>query len=71
MDTQGTFDQTSSGYPASTAVFTLSTMLSSYQCFNLHEGLSEESLELFRFFTEYGKLAFDEAVEFGTPFQVR
>ncbi|CAD5220250.1 unnamed protein product [Bursaphelenchus okinawaensis] len=69
MDTQGTFDQTSAGYPASTAVFTLSTMLSSCQCFNLHEVITEEAFELFKFFTDYGKIAFDEAEEFGTPFQ--
>ncbi|KAI6207104.1 Atlastin-3 [Aphelenchoides besseyi] len=69
MDTQGTFDPTASGYPASQAVFALSTMLSSVQCFNITETLNDETLLPFQFFTEYGKLAAAEASDLGTPFQ--
>jgi hypothetical protein len=70
MDTQGTFDQSASGYQASAAVFILSTMLSSVQCFNVTETINEDILQSLKFFTDYGKMAATEASELGTPFQV-
>lgn len=70
MDTQGTFDQSASGYQASAAVFVLSTMLSSVQCFNVTETINEEILQTLKFFTDYGQMAAKEASELGTPFQV-
>ncbi|KAI6234639.1 GB1/RHD3-type G domain-containing protein [Aphelenchoides fujianensis] len=69
MDTQGTFDPSASGYPASAAVFALSTLLSSVQCFNITDTINDETLMPFQFFTEYGKLAAAEAADLGTPFQ--
>jgi hypothetical protein len=70
MDTQGTFDPSAPGYAASTAVFILSTMLSSVQCFNVMETLTDDILNSLKFFTDYGKIASSEAPDLGTPFQV-
>lgn len=70
MDTQGTFDQSASGYQASAAVFALSTILSSVQCYNVTEILSDDVLMPLKFFTDYGKMAATEAPDLGTPFQV-
>lgn len=63
-------DQSASGYQASTAVFALSTLLSSVQCFNVIEAFSEDVLMPLKFFTDYGRIAATEAPDLGTPFQV-
>lgn len=52
MDTQGTFDPSASGYQTSIAVFILSTMLSSVQCFNVADSLTDDVFVPLKFFTE-------------------
>ncbi|KAI6176238.1 GB1/RHD3-type G domain-containing protein [Aphelenchoides bicaudatus] len=69
MDTQGTFDPSAPGYQASVAVFIMSTMLASVQCFNIVETFSDDILQPLKFFADYGKIAAEEAPELGTPFQ--
>ncbi|XP_043240226.1 atlastin-1-like isoform X2 [Amphibalanus amphitrite] len=66
MDTQGTFDNQSTMHESST-VFALSTLLSSVQIFNLMGNLQNDNLEHLQLFTEYGRLALQDASS--TPFQ--
>lgn len=66
MDTQGSFDSTSTVKDCAT-VFALSTMTSSVQIFNITQNIQEDDLQHLQLFTEYGKLAIEESHE--TPFQ--
>uniref|UniRef100_A0A0N5AGR3 GB1/RHD3-type G domain-containing protein n=1 Tax=Syphacia muris TaxID=451379 RepID=A0A0N5AGR3_9BILA len=68
MDTQGTFDN-SSTYQLCTTIFALSTLLSSIQIFNLVDVIQEDALQHLSLFTEYGKMALSERHNFGIPFQ--
>ncbi|XP_075976680.1 atlastin-3-like [Anticarsia gemmatalis] len=56
MDTQGTFD-TESDMGDNSAIFALSTLLSSVQIYNLRANIGEDDLQHLQLFTEYGKLA--------------
>ncbi|XP_075976660.1 atlastin-3-like [Anticarsia gemmatalis] len=58
MDTQGTFD-TESDMGDNSAIFALSTLLSSVQIYNLRANIGEDDLQHLQLFTEYGKLASD------------
>lgn len=60
MDTQGAFDSQSTVKDCAT-VFALSTMLSSVQVYNLHSNIQEDDLQHLQLFTEYGRLAMEEA----------
>lgn len=66
MDTQGSFDSTSTVKDCAT-VFALSTMTSSVQIYNITQNIQEDDLQHLQLFTEYGKLALEESHE--TPFQ--
>ncbi|TGZ67685.1 hypothetical protein CRM22_004645 [Opisthorchis felineus] len=67
MDTQGSFDSTSTVRQCAT-VFALSTMLSSIQIYNIHGNIQEDHLQHLHLFTEYGRLAMESEVA-ETPFQ--
>ncbi|XP_077493443.1 atlastin-1-like isoform X6 [Amblyomma americanum] len=56
MDTQGSFDCTSS-VKECTTIFALSIMTSSVQVYNIFRDIQEDSLQHLEFFSEYGKLA--------------
>lgn len=56
MDTQGTFD-TNTTMSNNVTIFSLSTMLSSVQIYNLFNNIGEDDLHHLQLFTEYGKLA--------------
>ena len=66
MDTQGTFDSSSTIQDCST-IFALSTLISSVQIYNIKENIKEDDFQNLLLFTEYGKLAKNEG---GNPFQV-
>ncbi|XP_021922722.1 atlastin isoform X3 [Zootermopsis nevadensis] len=66
MDTQGAFDSESTVRDCAT-VFALSTMLSSVQIYNLLHNIQEDDLQHLQLFTEYGRLALEDAGH--TPFQ--
>uniref|UniRef100_A0A7E4W6Q6 GB1/RHD3-type G domain-containing protein n=1 Tax=Panagrellus redivivus TaxID=6233 RepID=A0A7E4W6Q6_PANRE len=68
MDTQGTFDN-SSTLKQCTTIFGLSTLLSSLQCYNVVDNIPEDALQHLTLFVEYGRLALKEAQDFGKPFQ--
>ncbi|KAF7638972.1 GB1/RHD3-type G domain-containing protein [Meloidogyne graminicola] len=53
-------------YPS---ILALSTLLSSIQCINTSETISEELIQMLTFFTDYGHLVTNEAKELGKPFQ--
>jgi atlastin len=56
MDTQGMFDfQTSKDLTA--AIFGLSTLISSYQVYNLPKQIQEDKLEQLQYFTEFAQMA--------------
>ncbi|KAG6447009.1 hypothetical protein O3G_MSEX004742 [Manduca sexta] len=63
MDTQGTFDSSSTVRDCST-IFALSTLLSSVQIYNLKENIKEDDLQHLHLFVEYGKLAQDQETAF-------
>ncbi|KAH8868994.1 Atlastin-1 isoform 4 [Schistosoma japonicum] len=67
MDTQGSFDSTSTVRQCAT-VFALSTMVSSTQVYNIHGNIQEDHLQHLHLFTEYGRLALESDIS-GTPFQ--
>ncbi|CAH8668906.1 unnamed protein product [Heterobilharzia americana] len=67
MDTQGSFDSTSTVRQCAT-VFALSTMLSSTQVYNIHNNIQEDHLQHLHLFTEYGRLALESDIS-GSPFQ--
>ncbi|KOB73726.1 Atlastin, partial [Operophtera brumata] len=66
MDTQGTFDN-SSTVRECTTIFALSTLISSVQIYNLAQQIKEDDLQHLQLFTQYGKLAVSEAD--AKPFQ--
>ncbi|KAG4078469.1 hypothetical protein HA402_009181 [Bradysia odoriphaga] len=66
LDTEGMFDDSSSCEAAS-SIFTLSTMLSSVQCFNVMHNIQADHLEHLRSVTDYGILASKGLA--GKPFQ--
>ena len=56
VDTQGMFDhETTMGLTA--AIFGLSTLLSSYQIYNVDKRIQEDNLQQLALFTEYGRMA--------------
>ena len=58
VDTQGMFDhETTVGLTA--AIFGLSTLLSSYQIYNVDKRIQEDNLQQLALFTEYGRMAFE------------
>lgn len=65
MDTQGIVEN---GLP--NTVFTLSTLLSSIQVYNVVETIHDETLANLSIFVEYGRAALDQANQFGAPLQV-
>ncbi|CAD6199797.1 unnamed protein product [Caenorhabditis auriculariae] len=68
MDTQGTFDN-SSTYQQCMTIFALSTIVSSVQIYNVVDNIQEDALQHLSLFVEYGKMAMNEAQGFGKPFQ--
>eukprot|EP00457_Paulinella_chromatophora_P002455 gb/GEZN01002460.1/.p1 GENE.gb/GEZN01002460.1/~~gb/GEZN01002460.1/.p1 ORF type:complete len:591 (-),score=142.89 gb/GEZN01002460.1/:701-2374(-) len=62
LDTQGMFDfQTTKELTA--AIFGLSTLLSSYQVFNLKGQIQEDTLQQLHYFTEFSRVALQEFEE--------
>jgi len=58
VDTQGMFDhETTVGLTA--AIFGLSTLLSSYQIYNVDKRIQEDNLQQLALFAEYGRMAFE------------
>ena len=58
VDTQGMFDhETTVGLTA--AIFGLSTLLSSYQIYNVDKRIQEDNLQQLALFSEYGRMAFE------------
>jgi atlastin len=56
VDTQGMFDhETTMGLTA--AIFGLSTLLSSYQIYNVDKRIQEDNLQQLALFSEYGRMA--------------
>ncbi|CAJ0603214.1 unnamed protein product [Cylicocyclus nassatus] len=70
MDTQGTFDNTST-YQQCLTIFALSTIISCVQVYNVVDNIQEDALQHLSLFVEYGRLAMTEARQFGKPFQAR
>jgi len=61
VDTQGMFDhETTMGLTA--AIFGLSTLLSSYQIYNVDKRIQEDNLQQLALFSEYGKMALQSNV---------
>ncbi|KAF6199336.1 hypothetical protein GE061_007362 [Apolygus lucorum] len=67
LDTQGSFD-TESSFKNTATIFSLSTMMSSCQCYNVSKNIQENDIHNLQFFTEYGKLILGEGVG-KSPFQ--
>ncbi|KAI1287873.1 Atlastin-1 [Halotydeus destructor] len=66
MDTQGSFDGMHT-LADTAAIFAISTLTSSVQVYNLFNNIQEDDLQNLEMFTEYGRLALEEARE--PPFQ--
>lgn len=66
LDSQGIFDDKSTTKDC-TAIFAISMMLSSVQCYNLMQNIQEDDLQHLEMFTEYGRLAMEKSNE--KPFQ--
>eukprot|EP00584_Thalassiosira_punctigera_P008504 CAMPEP_0172531176 /NCGR_PEP_ID=MMETSP1067-20121228/4678_1 /TAXON_ID=265564 ORGANISM="Thalassiosira punctigera, Strain Tpunct2005C2" /NCGR_SAMPLE_ID=MMETSP1067 /ASSEMBLY_ACC=CAM_ASM_000444 /LENGTH=690 /DNA_ID=CAMNT_0013315525 /DNA_START=49 /DNA_END=2121 /DNA_ORIENTATION=+ len=65
VDTQGMFDhETTVGLTA--AIFGLSTLLSSYQIYNVDKRIQEDNLQQLALFSEYGRMAFEAEEKAGT-----
>jgi len=59
VDTQGMFDhETTMGLTA--AIFGLSTLLSSYQIYNVDKRIQEDNLQQLAMFSEYGRMALNQ-----------
>lgn len=58
VDTQGMFDRRT-GIALTSAIFGLSTLLSSHQVYNLKNNVQEDHLQQLALFTEYGRTAED------------
>lgn len=59
LDTQGVFDNQSTAQDCA-FIFSLSTLLSSVQIYNLMQNIQENDLQHLELFTEYGKMAMDK-----------
>ena len=69
FDTQGIFD-CDLNQKVTTSLFGLSTLLSSYQIYNLEKRIQEDNLEHLALFSEYARIAFDdEENKNSKPFQ--
>ncbi|GMT02222.1 hypothetical protein PENTCL1PPCAC_24396, partial [Pristionchus entomophagus] len=68
MDTQGAFDSQST-YQQCTTIFTLSTIVSSLQIYNVVDAIQEDALQNLTLFVKYGQMAMEQMKQFGTPFQ--
>ena len=68
MDTQGTFDSSSTVFE-NVFIFALTLLVSSVTVYNIMHNLQEDNLQHLSFFAEYGVLALDEYKS--SPFQVR
>ncbi|KAJ6649651.1 Atlastin [Pseudolycoriella hygida] len=66
LDTQGLHDHDSS-IKDCTAIFAISTLMSSLQCYNVMQNIQENNLRDLHFFTEYARLALNQTTEI--PFQ--
>lgn len=66
LDTQGIFDS-SSDIKDYTAIFALSMMMSSVQCYNLMSNIQEDDLHHLQLFTQYGRFVLEKTNE--KPFQ--
>lgn len=66
LDTQGIFDDESTTKDC-TAIFAISMMLSSVQCYNVMQNIQEDDLNNLQMFTEYARLAKEQSTE--KPFQ--
>lgn len=62
VDTQGMFDhETTMGL--TTAIFGLSTLLSSYQIYNVDKRIQEDHLQQLAMFSEYGRMALHQNID--------
>lgn len=68
MDTQGTFDNQSTVHDNLT-VFSLATMISSVQIYNLSGQIQEDNLQSLQLFTNYGRMVLECSGSHSTPFQ--
>jgi atlastin len=59
VDTQGMFDSTL-GQMLTASIFGLSTLISSYQIYNVDKRIQEDNLQHLALFTEYGRVALEE-----------
>ena len=64
MDTQGMFDNKTT-MDVTVQVFGLSTLVSSYQIYNVDKRIQEDNLQHLACFSEYGRMALDGADETG------
>lgn len=60
VDTQGMFDSTLSQM-LTASIFGLSTLISSYQIYNVDKHIQEDHLQHLALFTEYGRVALEES----------
>ena len=64
LDTQGLFDnETPMGLTS--CIFGLSTLMSSYQIYNVSNRIQEDNLQQLALFTEYGRMAVDAQAQAG------
>merc|ERR1712131_345685 len=68
LDTQGAFDDDSDVKDV-TLIFSLSTMISSCQIYNIRGNLQSDNLQHLQLFTEFGRQAMEEAGPESVPFQ--
>ncbi len=59
LDTQGMFDS-STGQMLTASIFGLSTLISSYQIYNLDKRIQEDNLQHLALFSEYGRVVFTQ-----------
>eukprot|EP01041_Mallomonas_annulata_P010603 gene10603-22138_t len=62
MDTQGMFDNETT-MTLTAQIFGLSTLVSSYQIYNVDKRIQEDNLQHLALFSEYGRMALDDKVE--------
>lgn len=68
LDTQGAFDDDSDVKDV-TLIFSLSTMISSCQIYNVRGNLQSDNLQHLQLFTEFGRQAMSEEISDRPPFQ--
>jgi atlastin len=56
MDTQGMFDNEAS-MALTAQIFGVSTLISSFQIYNIHSKIQEDNLQHLALFSEYGRIA--------------